>query len=148
MYYDELMETADNEISSVEHKLNKIKAAEEARNVDKYYEKYSVLFNNIKKDGKFYKTVTIENFGSGQIGTRIRNAVTGMRYTNLVGSIDEDLFFKVIDSTGRKGRKEPLILFYDTPEQYENHHYTTLQQNVKERWYEKCLDARARVSKH
>ena len=148
MYYDELMETADNEISSVEHKLNKIKAAEEARNVDKYYEKYSVLFNNIKKDGKFYKTVTIENFGSGQIGTRIRNAVTGMRYTNLVGSIDEDLFFKVIDPTGRKGRKEPLILFYDTPEQYENHHYTTLQQNVKERWYEKCLDARARVSKH
>ena len=148
MYYDELLETADNEISSVEHKLNKIKAAEEARNVDKYYEKYSILFNDTWKDGKFHKKLTIENFGSGQSGTMIRNAVTGMRYTNLVGSSDEDLFFKVIDSSGRNGRKYPMILFYDTPEQYENHHFTTLHQNIKEKWYEKCLEARARVSKH
>ena len=65
----------------------------------------------------------------------------------MVGSAAEDLYFKVVDSSARSGRKDPLMLYYDTPEQYENHHFTTVETDVKELWYEKCLFARKRMSK-
>jgi len=142
MYYDELLETVDD--SSF---INKSKSTEIGRTTDKKYEKYTIIFNKILKDGKFHKTVTIENYGSGQQGTRIRNAVTGDRYPHLIGSKAEDIYFKVIDSTGRFNRKDPLILFYDTPDQYENHHFTTVSNSVKENWYERCLDSRKKIIK-
>jgi hypothetical protein len=143
MYYDELLETVDD--LSMDNKHNKMKSTDLGRNLDKNYEKHIIPFNDTWKDGKYHKTMTIENYGSGQQGTRIRNAVTGVRYPHLVGSSAEDLYFKVIDSTGRSGRKDPLILFYDTPEQYENHHFITVNPDVKENWYEKCLYARKRL---
>lgn len=117
------------------------------KNFDKKYEKYKIPFNATWKDGKFHKTLTVEIYGSGQQGARIRNAVTGMSCSDLVGSSSEDLYFKVIDSTARHGRNYPLILFYDTPEQYENHQFVTVGTNVKEVWYEKCLAARKRLLK-
>ena len=144
MYYDELIETVDD--LSLGDKMNKMKLTEIGRNADKNYEKYSILFNNTWRDGKFHKNITIENYGSGQQGSRIRNAVTGERYPHLVGSKNEDLYFKVIDSTGRSGRRNPIILFYDTPEQYENHHFITVGPDVKEIWYEKCLFSRKNMT--
>lgn len=80
----------------------------------------------------------VEIFGSGPRGSFIRNAVTGASYYDCrVGSKAEDGFFKVTDSTGFYGRKTPLILFYDNPEQYEAHRSTTLHENVKKVWYKK-----------
>jgi hypothetical protein len=117
------------------------------KNLDKKYEKYKIPFNATWKDGKFHKTLTVEIYGSGQQGARIRNAVTGMSCSDSVGSSSEDLYFKVIDSTARHGRNYPLILFYDTPEQYENHQFVKVGTNVKEVWYEKCLAARKRLLK-
>ena len=142
MYYDEILETADD--SSFIHNR---KSTEVGRKTDKTYEIYSLPVNKILQDGKFHKTVTIANYGSGQQGTRIRNAVTGERYDHLVGSKSEDLYFKVIDSMARFNRKDPLILFYDTPDQYENHHFTSLSNSVKEKWYEKCLESRTKLIK-
>ena len=123
------------------------KKKSDIKNLDKKYEKYKIPFNATWKDGKFHKTLTVEIYGSGQQGSRIRNAVTGMSCSDLVGSSSEDLYFKVIDSTARHGRNYPLILFYDTPEQYENHQFVTVGTNVKEVWYEKCLAARKRLLK-
>ena len=143
MYYDELLETVDN--LSITNKMHKMKSREMGKNADKNYEKFTIPFNNTWKDGKFYKKVTIEVYGSGQQGTRIRNAVTGEIYSHLVGSADEDLYFKVVDSTARNGRKEPLMLYYFTPEQYENHYFTTVDLDVKELWYEKCVYAMTKV---
>jgi len=140
MYYEEGFETADD--SSFNLKMN---STEMGRQFDKKYEKYTIQFNNTWKDGKYRKTVTIENYGSGQQGSRIRNAVTGERFNELVGSKFEDLYFKVVESTGRFNRRDPLILFYDTPDQYENHHFVTVNNLVKEKWYEKCLATRKRL---
>ena len=144
MYYDELIETVDD--LSLGDKMNKMKLTEIGRNADKNYEKYSILFNNTWRDGKFHKNITIENYGSGQQGSRIRNAVTGERYPHLVGSKNEDLYFKVIDSTGRSGRRNPIILFYDTPEQYENHQLTKVSTEVKQNWLKKSLKAQQRLN--
>jgi hypothetical protein len=36
-------------------------------------------------------------------------------------------------------------LFYDTPDQFENHHFVTVNPLTKEKWYEKCLATRKRL---
>lgn len=146
MYYDEIFDSAFNDESSVEFKLRQKEAAIALKKLDKRYEKYSVPFNNIWTDGKYRKHINIEMYGSGEHRTLIRNAVTGARYDILVGCTDEDILFKVTDSTGRNSRREPLMLYYDTPEQYENHHFITVGPDVKEIWYEKCLFSRKNMT--
>lgn len=147
MYYDEMLETAvDADFASTDNRKNASVAAAVARKIDHNYEKFSIPFNKTWKDGRFYKTITIELYGSGQSGSRIKNAVTGQRYPYIVGSVDEDLLFKVSDATGRYGRKHPLTLFYDSPEQYENQIVTTISQDVKTMWQEKNLAARKRMN--
>jgi len=120
-------------------------ALTEVKNSDKYYEKYVLPVEKVLVNGEIYKSKrTIEKYGSGQVGSRIRNAVTGSRTGYLVGSVDEDLFFKVSDTYGRNGRREPLMLFYDSPEQYEKHTFTLLDERVKNAWHKKMLEVRKR----
>jgi hypothetical protein len=144
-YEDHFDPTVDNDVTPIDLNPQKKRSTGETRNVDKKYEKYTIPVNKVWRDGRFYKTVTIEDYGSGQTGSNIRNAVTSQRYPYLIGSVNEDLFFRVVEATGLNGRNEPLRLYYDTPEQYENHHFVTVNQNVKEQWYEKSLAARKRL---
>ena len=123
---------------------NKNKFLKEVKKSDTKYDKYNKILRMIWRDGKYYDKVTIELFGSGDTGTKIRNAVTGAKTPYLVGSSNEDLFFKVRDGSGKK---ESLLLFYDSPEQYENHHFIILDQNIKETWVNKNMEARKRLSK-
>ena len=44
MYYEDLLDSAVNDESSVEHKLRKKDAADAIKKLDKYYEKYSKPF--------------------------------------------------------------------------------------------------------
>jgi hypothetical protein len=145
MYYEDLLESAVNDESSVDYKLRLKQSADAVKKLDKYYEKYSVPFNKKWTDGKFYKRVTIENYGSGSLGSLVRNAVTGDKYNIVVGSADEDLLFKVIEASGRNGRKEPLMLYYDSPEQYENHQFVVISEDIKQKWSQKSLQARKRL---
>jgi len=145
-YEDHFDPTVDNDISSVDLRNNKKRSTETARNADNNYEKYTIAVNKVWRDGRYYKTVTVEDHGSGKIGSKIRNAVTSQRYQYSVGSVNEDLFFKVSEASGINGRNETLRLYYDSPEQYENHHFVTVNQDVKENWYEKSLAARNRLN--
>lgn len=145
MYCEETLENVDDILLTETHVNKKFSSTSAARTYDNNYEKYSIPFNKTWKDGRFYKKIVIELYGSGQIGSKIRNAVTGQRYEYIVGSSHEDLFFKVSDATGRYGRKHPLILFYDSPEQYENQHFTSISPEVKSRWQEKHFAARQQL---
>jgi hypothetical protein len=127
-------------------KLRQKEAEIALKKLHKNYEKYTIHFNKSWSDGKFYKKITIENWGSGAHGTLIKNAVTGVKYDVVVGSEDEDLLFRVTDSTARKGRREPVILYYDSPEQYENHHFTKLSQEIKQRWNKRSMEVRKRLN--
>jgi hypothetical protein len=91
------------------------------------------------------KVIYYDLYGSKGIGTQIRNAVTGSMTNCLVGGINEDYFFKVTDSRGLNGRKEPSHYYYDSPEQYENHNFTKLDSKTKEAWYNKNLQARRKI---
>ena len=77
--------------------------------------------------------------------SKIVNAITGLRYRDedpkvkyLVGSMEEDLLFKVSISNGETGRG-PALLFYDSPEQFEKHQHVALKQSIKETWLNKKL---------
>jgi hypothetical protein len=83
------------------------------------------------------KKVRVEFFPTNT-NSLIKNAVSGTyqgtsgRYFR-AGSRDEDLFFSVILATGELG-PEPIVLFYDNPEQYEHHFFTKVKQEIKDKW--------------
>jgi hypothetical protein len=71
------------------------------------------------------------------------NAVTGIPYYNdggpiryRVGTLQEDDVFKVKYITGLNG-VPPVMLCYDTPEQFEKHLNLRVGTDVKEKWYKK-----------
>ena len=139
MYYDDLVDSNFNDESSTEWKLRQKEADYALKKLDKHYNKYTLPFNKKWTDGKYYKCITIENYGSAHRGSLIRNAVTGLRYDILVGSKEETTLFKVTDATGYNERKDPLTLFYDSPEQYEKHHFTNVSTETKQKWVKNAL---------
>jgi hypothetical protein len=88
-------------------------------------------------DGKYYNTVTINMYGSGDLGSYIKNAVTGEYTNHLVGSKAENQYFCVAICTGLDKLHGPVHLYYDSPSQYENHQFTVLDQITKDAWFRK-----------
>jgi len=85
------------------------------------------------------KPIKIEAYSSGDTGSRIRDAITGDRYTYLVGSKYEDMFFKVRVNSENFGLRDAPTLFYASPEQYETHTKTLVASSIKEKWLAKKL---------
>jgi hypothetical protein len=88
------------------------------------------------------RSVQIEFYMSRHnVGSLIRNAVTGFKENNLrMGRIDEDAFFKVKLANGEFGQDCPGSLFYNSPEEYERHFYTTVSQSIKDKWMARNLE--------
>lgn len=93
---------------------------------------YHKITKNILVNNK-NKNIELGVYGSGSQECQIRNAETGEYYKYKVGSFDEDLFFKVMISTGEVS-SGPLTLFYDSPEHYERHQYLELDGLSKGKW--------------
>ena len=99
-------------------------------------------FHLVKRQSKDRKWHNVEVFSSGSQGSTIRNAISGSYYYgDRVGSIKEDLYYKVGISTGDVGR-DSATLFYDSPEQYERHMFATVDSENKQRWLEKQLNVK------
>jgi len=89
-----------------------------------------------KNDGRtYYKVLTIGIYGSGQVGSKARNAVSGSKYNILVGSKEQDKLYAVALCTGENGNKSPIFMYYDSPEQYESHLLSRLDIENKTKWY-------------
>ena len=100
-------------------------------------------FFQLKRKPNSYTSKTVNVFGSGEIGTSIRDAITGVRnYAHKVGSVSEDLYFKVRVCTGEVGNRDTPTLFFDSPEQYERQMLDRLDANVKAKWHKKNQVAR------
>ena len=108
-------------------------ALKEIKNLDKGYNEF--FYKVVDETGKT-KRKKVVSYNSGDIDSRIRNAVTGHYTPHLVGSLDEDLYFSVIDARGlsTKGR---LVFYYDSPEQYEREHRVVVNDNIKQKWSKK-----------
>ena len=85
------------------------------------------------------------NFAMDPIGQRICvNAINGQRlYCQLTGapivqnSAESQQLWSVMDSTAHDGSKDPVKLYYNTPEQYERHRGIKLPLDLKELWRQK-----------
>ena len=135
MYYEDQFMNDDNlSLDSQKGKLNKVlKNSNDKR------------FFQVKRIQQGGKRKNISVYATGPLGWHIRNAVTGEKYSHLVGSRNEDLYFKVSYCTGENGQ-ESKTLFYDTPEQYEKHLFYEVDGNIKEQWLIKCLELREKNS--
>jgi len=105
------------------------------------FEEFSTR-SNIRKVNKFIEPsldknahkVVIKNnksavvFSSGDRGSYIRNAVTGLVYgkKHIVGSHMEDLYWTASISVGKDSKK----FFFDSPEQYEKHFGCNVDKDV------------------
>lgn len=77
-------------------------------------------------------------FSSGGQGKYIRSATTGYKTIYKVGSLDENLFFSVIDSRAINGNKEPITFYFDSPEQFQRVMGVNL--NSSEKWHKKYFN--------
>ena len=85
------------------------------------------------------------NFAMDPIGQRVCiNAINGQRlYCQLTGapiiqnSTESQQLWSVMDSTAHDGSKDPVKLYYNTPEQYERHRGIKLPLDLKELWRQK-----------
>jgi len=97
-------------------------------------------YKTVERDADGNQTIRKTQIYSSPIIGKIRNAPTGIRETDLVGSRAEDSYFTVKDvsvCTKTEYNKEPRKLFYRNPEECERHLKITLSRQVKEAWHNK-----------
>lgn len=106
---------------------------------DKLYHKIVRGGGNKQEKVGLYTTSTIP-------GARIRDAITGIVDDNCrVGSMYEDLYFKVVFATGEFG-SEPKTAYFDSPEHCERHINSSISQENKNKWTNKFVAARKRLN--
>lgn len=109
------------------------KMLDDLKKMDKGYHKiYRYVYNEDERKKKSIEIYSTSIFPR----SKIRGAIGGSYYPSFkVGTRDENLFFKIAMATGEC--KDNNIFFFDTPEQFEKHMHTTVDQPTKEKWYEK-----------
>jgi len=74
-------------------------------------------------------------------GFTIRDAVTGVYQNgNIVGSLDEDFYFKVKFATGELGT-DPVNLFFESPAQFIKHTGMSVSDDTIKRWQSKYFNS-------
>lgn len=131
----------NNDDSSLNTEDRLLESKRQLQRTDKHFHrlirtKVDEKMTEKRDDGRTYYIKTNVNvYGTGSVGTKIRNAVTGVKYSYLVGSKDQDLLYSVAICTGENGLKEAIHLFYDSPEQYENHMFQNVNMDIKVNWH-------------
>jgi hypothetical protein len=82
------------------------------------------------------KSTKIQFYTTAGTGSNIRNAESGSYYSGIVGTYDENQFFKVVLATG-ECKNGSSTLFYNSPQQYMSHMNVELDQSVISGWEEK-----------
>ena len=95
------------------------------------------------------KNVKITYFSSGDNGSYIRDAVTGIVTKYRVGSAQERLFYTVTMAKSNLYTKCPIgydngsvKLFYSSPGEFEKHQYERVSDKIRAAWYanQSCED--------
>jgi len=120
---------------SYEEQREQRKLVEEAKKMDRGY---NLIYRNFtNKKGHLVRT-PIGIYTSGGTDSQIRDAETGAYYSHLVGSADEDLYFKVILATGEcKSKNGSSTLFYSSPRHYMSHLNNEVSEDTLQLWEEK-----------
>lgn len=117
----------------------KPKVVKDAQSMDRGY---NVIYRTCKNKKGQQVRMPISIYTSGDVNSNIRDAETGAYYSHLVGSADEDLYFKVILATGEcKSKNGSSTLFYSSPRHYMSHLKNEVSEETLQMWEEK-RDAR------
>ena len=100
---------------------------------DPYLNKIKKTYIDNTGKKQFY---ILEYYFNGDVGSQIRNAVTGIKYKDcFVGTHSEYNLFKTIMPMHNSSK--PHILFYNNPREYEAHQCVLLSEKTIKRWFEK-----------
>lgn len=143
MYQDDYYNFEEQNDCHSEHDVEKMLEKEKMKDKG-----YNVIFRKaLRRDGRTYNKKIVVYTSSGT-GTRIRDVETGQYSSSIVGSKDEDLFYKVTLSTSecRSGNGNN-ILFFMSPQHYANYLQCEVDPEIVRNWEVK-RDARlAELSK-
>lgn len=122
----------DDNLGLYDEQREQHKTLSDVKSVDKGY---NIIYRTMpNRNGKMKRT-KIELYTSGGTHSHIRDAETGVYYTSLVGSSDEDLYFKIALSTGEcKSRNGSNTLFYLSPRHYMSHLNNEVSDNSIAEW--------------
>jgi hypothetical protein len=138
MYYKEQYDPTENdqyEVASTDQKG----VIENMKKMDKGYNK---IWRMLPRADDTLKRTKIEFYTSGDTGHKIRDAETGTYYNDLVGSANEDLYFKVGLATGEcTSANKSSTLFFTSPQRYITRMHATLTPEIIANWEAK-RDAR------
>jgi hypothetical protein len=128
-----------NQNESYEEQKEQLKLLKEAKSMDKGH---NVIYRNmLNKKGKIQLS-PVNVYTSCGTHSNIRDAETGAYYKSLVGSADEDLYFKVVLATGECTSKNgSSTLFYSSPSHYMSHFKIQIADDIVNNWQSNC-DAR------
>lgn len=128
-YCDRFLPIEKNDYDSVNDKMDALKSTDRG---------YSFVYRDVlRKNGKIKRT-KIDIYTTGDFGSSIRDATSGIFYPYKAGTLDEYLFFKVGLSTGECNSKNgSTALFYLSPEQYEKHLQGVVTNEAKREWKER-----------
>lgn len=119
MEYEDYFSPLNENHLDVQSTKQTLSVIEDTKGFDKGYSK---IFRRSNRIGKKNKQSKIDLYTSGDIGSNIRDAETGVYYADKVGSADEYLFFKVTIATGECTSKNgSSTLFYLSPNHYMSH---------------------------
>jgi hypothetical protein len=99
---------------------------------------YNEIYRKVTQNNGRLKNKKIVVYNSGDFGSQIRDAVTGKYTRDIVGSLNEDLYFSLVLATGEVPNKR-VVLYFDSPEQCERHLNQTISERIKETWNNKRL---------
>jgi len=138
-YYDEYN---PNEVNNFDDDVNEI------RNLKSLDRGYSKIYR--KTEDKFgrLRNSKIDIYSSGGPGSSIRDAITGEYLTHKVGTIAEDLYFKLALSTNEcKSKNGSNILFFSSPDECEHHLVFQIDETEKENWRLKKMECLKKLEK-
>jgi hypothetical protein len=140
MYYNDNCDPAnENNFDKNSHQNDFDIMLEKTKKMDKGYNQITIKYLN--HEGK-KKNKKIDVYTSSGYGNLVRDAETGTYYTNKVGTLDEDLFFKVSFATGElKSYNDSNALFYISPYNFMKHLMCEVSQDTIKNWETK-RDAR------
>ena len=142
MYKDDYYDQEDL-VYNDSDRLDKI--LEESKKVDRGHN--NIYIKVQKRDGTL-KRKKIDVYTSSGVGTRIRDAETGEYYPNIVGSKDEDLFYKVNWATGEcDSLNGSSTMFYMSPQHFINHTNSKVSDNEISSWESKRNARLAEIEK-
>ena len=128
-----------NHMESFEEQKEQLRIMKEAKAMDKGH---NVIYRNMLNKKGVLKPTPLEIYTSCGTHSNIRDAETGAYYKSLVGSADEDLYFKVVIATGECTSKNgSSTLFYSSPSHYMSHFKIQLADDIVNNWQSNC-DAR------